>query len=163
MSGASIGRSWLRNVEMHLKLVWLNCLWLMMPLLLWNLFLGPQISDARITSDAHSPAWLLIAENITRMVVFALPLLLPLRLKDTLSKAGLGVYSIGTLIYFASWLPLLLAPASTWSNSALGLLAPRLTPFLPFLGIALIGRSWSYGLLVTLFVLLHTWHGIQNL
>jgi hypothetical protein len=143
-------------------LTWRNCLWLMLPLLLWNLFLGPKITDARITSDAHSPAWLLIAENITRIVVFALPLLLPLQLKDTLSKAGFAVYIAGTLIYFASWLPFLLAPGSAWSNSTPGLLAPRLTPFLSFLGIAIIASSWPYGVLAGVFVLLHTWHGIQN-
>lgn len=148
---------------MHFKLVWLNCLWMMLPLLLWNLFLSPKITAARITSDAHSAAWLLIAENITRIAVFALPLLLPLQIKDTLSRAGLAVYILGTLIYFASWLPLVLAPSSPWSNSIPGLFAPRLTPCLPFLGIAMIGNSLPYGVLAVVFVFLHTWHGIQNL
>jgi hypothetical protein len=141
----------------------LNCLWLIVPLLVWNLVYGPKITDPRITSDAHSPAWLLIAENITRIIVFALPLLLPLQLREPLSKTGLAIYIVGTLIYFASWMPFLLAPDSTWSNSTLGLLAPRLTPLLCFLGIALIGHSWPYGVLTAVFIAIHTWHGIQNL
>ncbi len=141
----------------------LNCFLLMLPLLIWNVVLSPRIMDSRITSDAHSPAWLLIAENITRTVIFVLPLLFPLQLKDFSSRAGLITYIVGTLIYFASWLPLLFAPGSAWSNSILGLLAPRLTPFLPFLGIAMIERSLPYGILAAVFVFLHTWHGIQNL
>jgi hypothetical protein len=141
----------------------LNCLWLMLPLMVWNIILGPRIMDERITSDLHSPKWLLIAENVVRIFVFVLPLLLPLQLKDITSKAGLWIYIIGTLIYFASWLPFLFAPQSAWSNSAIGLLAPRLTPFLTFLGVAFIGHSWPYGVIAALFIFLHTWHGVQNL
>ena len=163
MNDASLGRSWREKAKVPFKLVWLNCLWLILPLLVWNVFLGPKITDPRITSDAHSPAWLLTAENITRIAVFIVPLLLPLQRDAPLSKAGLTVYVIGTLIYFASWLPLLVAPGSGWRDSLPGLLAPRLTPFLCFLGIALIGRSWQYGALAGSFIFLHTWHGLQNL
>jgi len=134
-----------------------------MPLLIWNLIYGPKITDPRITSDAHSSSWLLTAENITRIAVFILPLLIPLQLKEPLSKTGLLIYILGVLIYFVSWLPLLFAPGSAWSNSTPGLLAPRLTPFLCFLGIALIGHSWTYGLLAGVFIVIHIWHGIRNL
>lgn len=154
------------------RLAWLNCFWLILPILIWNLIYSPKITDTRITSDAHSPAWLLIAENVTRIAIFILPLLIPLPvgadrdpplLVHSVGRIGLMVYVISTLIYFASWLPLLLTPGSTWSSSIAGLLAPRLTPFLCFLGIAMIGRSWLYGSLAAIFTLLHTWHGIQNL
>lgn len=57
----------------------------------------------------------------------------------------------------------MLAPSSAWSNSAIGLLAPRLTPLLPFLGIALIGHAWPYSVVSLAFIVFHTWHGIQNL
>lgn len=148
---------------MHVRLAWLNCILLILPLLAWNIILGPKIVDPRITSDSHSPRWLLIAETVTRILVFAFPVLLPLQLKDAWNKAGLAVYIIGTLIYFASWLPLIYALASAWSNSPVGLLAPRLTPFLPFLGIALMGEAWPYGVIAAVFILFHTWHGVQNL
>jgi len=147
------------KIEIHL----LNCLWLILPLLAWNFLLGPRITQEAITSDAHSPKWLLIAENITRILVFSLPLLLPLNMKDAWSKAGVIVYILGTLVYFASWLPLMLASASAWSNSPLGLLAPRLTPFLSFLGISLVGHFWLYGVIAMEFVFFHTWHGMNNL
>lgn len=149
--------------EIKFELRWLNCLWLMVPLLLWNIILAPKITLEKINSDANSPAWLLTAENITRIIVFAFPLLLPLKVQDGFSKSGLTIYLAGTLIYFASWFPLIWMPGSVWSQSTVGLLAPRITPLLPFLGIALIGRSIPYALVSALFIVLHTWHGIQNL
>jgi hypothetical protein len=152
---------------MVLKLAWLNGFLLILPLLAWNLALGPHIRDPRITSDAHSPKWLLLVENCTRILVFVLPLLMPLPSRANwqfaLQKAGLAVYILGSLVYFSSWLPLLLVPASAWSNSPAGLLAPRLTPFLSFLGIAMLGGNWPYAILAAVFIVFHTWHGIQNL
>jgi hypothetical protein len=148
---------------MKFELRWLNCLWLMVPLLAWNIILAPKITLDKVISDANSPAWLLLAENILRVIVFAFPLILPLRVQDTIGKIGLAVYIIGTLIYFASWIPLIWMPASIWSQSAAGLLAPRLTPLLSFLGIAMIGHSVPYAGFSILFTILHTWHGIQNL
>ena len=148
---------------MKLELRLLNGFLLLLPLLAWNLALGPRLALEAIISDAHSPKWLLMAENVSRILVFALPLLLPLDFKGDWNKAGLAVYGLGTLVYFASWLPLLLAPASAWSLSAAGLLAPRVTPFIPFVGIALVCNAWPYGVISAVFTLFHTWHGIQNL
>ena len=82
---------------------------------------------------------------------------------DGREKIGLAVYLIGTLIYFASWLPLMYAPQAAWSQSIMGLFAPRLTPLVALLGVALIARSWPYGWVSTIFIFFHTWHGIQNL
>jgi hypothetical protein len=144
---------------MKMELSVANCFWLILPLLAWNIILGPRVRDTRITSDAHSPKWLLMAENAARILVFGLPLLMPLPRgadwRAILTKAG--------LVYFATWLPLLSAPASAWSNSTPGLLAVRLTPYLSFLGIAILGYSWVYGVIAAVFILLHTWHRIQNL
>jgi hypothetical protein len=140
-----------------------GCYLLILPLVAWNLVLAPRLTDSRLTSDANSPAWLLAAETVGRVLVFAMPLLMPLRLRDPSNKAGLAIYLAGTVAYFASWLPLMLSPASAWSISPAGLLAPRLTPLLPFLGIAMIGGSWPYAAISAAFVVLHTWHGLQNL
>lgn len=151
---------------MKLQLTLLNAFLLILPLLAWNIVLGPKISDERITSDAYSPKWLLAAENLARILVFALPLLIPLRSANwqfALQKSGWIVYIAGTLVYFASWLPLIWAPGSAWSDSPAGLLAPRLTPYLSFLGIALIGGSWPYAGIAAVFIFFHTWHGVQNL
>ena len=141
----------------------LNGFVLILPLLLWNLVLGSRIRQEKITSDAHSPAWLLTAENIFRLVVFISPLLLTMNFNDSPGKIGLIVYGAGTLVYFVSWLPLMFASQSTYSNSLLGLFAPRLTPLISLFGIALLCHSWLYGLISALFIFFHTWHGMQNL
>jgi Na+-translocating ferredoxin:NAD+ oxidoreductase RnfA subunit len=140
-----------------------NGFWLILPLLLWNIIVGSRITQEKITSDAHSPAWLLGAENIFRLATFILPLFLTMKFNSITGKTGLVIYIIGTLIYFASWLPLILAPQSPYSESMLGLFAPRLTPLISLLGIALICNSWPYGLIAAIFIFFHTWHGIQNL
>jgi hypothetical protein len=58
---------------MKMELSVANCFWLILPLLAWNIILGPRVRDTRITSDAHSPKWLLMAENAARILVFGLP------------------------------------------------------------------------------------------
>jgi hypothetical protein len=152
---------------MKLELTWLNCFWLILPLLAWNIIFGSKITQGQITSDAHSSAWLLGAENVFRLATFILPLLLSLprgtEWHSASSKIGLAVYIVGTLVYFASWLPLMVAPQSAWSLSIPGLFAPRLTPLISLIGIALLAESWPYGLLAAIFIFFHTWHGIQNL
>jgi hypothetical protein len=148
---------------MKIELTCLNAFLLILPLLAWNLVLGPSIRDPRITSDSHSPRWLLTAENFNRILVFAFPLLIPLQMENAWDSVGLAVYILGTLVYFASWLPLILSPAADRNNHPAGLLAPRLTPLLSFLGIALMGEAWLYGLISAAFIFFHTWHGIQNL
>lgn len=148
---------------MNLALTWTNCFWLILPLLAWNILFGAKITQEQITSDAHSPAWLLGAENVFRLTTFMLPLLLPINWDASLGKIGLLVYLLGILVYFASWIPLMFAPHSIWSQGIPGLFAPRLTPLIWLAGIALVANSWGYGLLAALFIFFHTWHGIQNL
>lgn len=148
---------------MKIELTLANCFWLIVPLLAWNVIFSSKITQEAITSDAHSPVWLLGAENVFRMITFVLPLLLRMRLDDTVGKVGLAIYIIGMLVYFASWIPLMTASQSAWSQSVPGLFAPRLTPWIALLGIALVAHSWQYGLLATVFIFFHTWHGIQNL
>jgi hypothetical protein len=111
---------------MNLSLTWLNCFWLSLPLLAWNLLLGSKLTQEQIASAAHSPAWLLGAENVFRLATFSLPLFLRLQLDSNLGKIGLAVYLLGRLVYFASWILLIWAPQAAWSQSLPGLFAPPL-------------------------------------
>jgi hypothetical protein len=43
---------------------------------------------------------------------------------------ALVLFTAGTLVYFASWVILMVAPGSSWSTSALGFVAPAHTPLL---------------------------------
>ena len=55
---------------MKVELRWLNCLWLMVPLLAWNIILAPKITLVKVISDANSPIWLLAAEPHTLIATF---------------------------------------------------------------------------------------------
>jgi hypothetical protein len=151
------------NLLQSFKIVWPNAILLVVPLLLWNIVLGPKITTEAILSDANSPRWLLFMENLTRLAIFILPLFMSLKLDDAAGRLGMAIYIAGTLIYFATWAPLILAPDTNWSQSTAGLLAPRITPLIPFIGIAMIGSWWPYAGLSVIFISLHILHGVQNL
>lgn len=144
------------------KLQILNCFWLLVPILLWNAIFTPKLTQDGFQADDHVPSWILIAENVLRMLVFFLPLLLPLQWSDGWGKAGLAIYLVGTLIYFTSWLPLVYVADAPWSTSALGILAPFFTPLIVFMGLGLVGQSWLYLGVSALFIAVHSWHGVRG-
>ena len=146
-----------------------SCGVLLVPALAWNLafaeYLPPTFSRAVFWSGI--PNWLAITENASRTVVLALPFFMPLDIATPIQRRGLAVFAVGTLIYFASWLPLIFSPSSAWSASAAGFLAPAYTPALWLLGLALAGRRlfwgrfyrwWFYLAAAALFLSAHIFH-----
>lgn len=147
----------------------LSCGLLLVPAILWNIALTKQLPPAFSLAEfwREIPAPLAFAENSLRVAVFALPFFMPLSLSAPTSKRALLIYATGTLVYFASWLALILSPASSWSTSALGFTAPAYTPCLWLLGIALLGRQlfwgtfyrwWMYLVLALAFLATHILH-----
>jgi hypothetical protein len=146
-----------------------SCGLVLLPILAWNLaFAGalPPTFDAAVFWH-DIPAPLAIAENVLRIAVFALPFLMPLDLSGPRQRWRLGLAVAGMLVYFAAWLPLMLAPQSRWSLGLIGFTAPAYTPLLWIAGIALVGRRlywrsayrpWMYLLLGVLFVGCHCAH-----
>lgn len=96
--------------------------------------LRPQVFTFNI------PRLLSATENVRRIGVLALPFFAPFELTSKAQKVGLAVFGAGLVIYCLSWLPLIAAPASRWSNSAIGFLAPAYTPLVWLLGLALLMR-----------------------
>jgi hypothetical protein len=137
-----------------------NCLWLLAPILVWNAVFGARLPQPGFKSDAGVPRPILLAEQALRVAAFAWPLFLPLRWETPAQRAGVALYAVGALIYFASWLPLVYAPESAWSRSAAGLLGPAYTPLLWMWGIALIGGAWPYALVAAAFVAVHMYHNV---
>ena len=147
----------------------LNGFLLLIPILLWNALLAKSLpqsySKAFFWKDI--PSFIRIPENILRMLVFLLPVLMSLSLKTRLQKTGLLLYCLGILVYFLSWLLQIRLPESAWSRSVAGFLAPAYTPLLWLLGIGLIGKqcflniphaSTIYIVLAMLFLLFHCMH-----
>ena len=149
----------------------LNCMLLLLPIMAWNMIFAsklPQAYSAEIFWKDIPP---LIAngENIFRLLVFILPLLMPLRIETQSQKLGLWLYIAGTVIYFITWLAQIYFPQSAWSLSALGFLAPAYTPLLWLFGISLIGsafyfsspyRSWMYIVTSIIFIGFHLSHAL---
>jgi hypothetical protein len=147
----------------------LNCLLLLIPIMAWNMIFAnklPRLYSPDVF-EKNIPAIITYGENIFRLIIFILPLLMPIRIETPMQKLGLGLYIAGTLIYFLSWLAQMYFPQSAWSLSLLGSLAPAYTPLIWLTGIGLIGsslyfsspyRSWMYITLSLLFVAFHLSH-----
>ena len=112
------------------RLQLLNCFWLLLPIFLWNAVFAARLPQQGFKSDAGVPQVVLAAETVLRVAVFVWPLLLPLGWQDRRSRAGLALYGLGLVVYFASWMPLIYRPEAAWSTSAAGLLAPAYTPLI---------------------------------
>lgn len=149
----------------------LNCFLLTLPIMVWNIVLTRKLPQdfqpAIFWKDI--PAFLTYGENISRTMVFILTLLMPLRISTLTQKRGLFLYVGGTLLYFASWVVLIIFPNSAWSNSIIGFTAPAYTPLFWLIGIGLIGNSFYFNLpyrhwffisISFIFLLFHNFHAI---
>lgn len=146
-----------------------NCGLLLLPILLWNVaftrYLPPALGSAEFWRDI--PPVVAYGENAFRIAVVTLPFLMPLDLSTATQRRGLWLFVAGTLLYFAAWIPLMLAPQSPWSTSWIGFLAPAYTPLLWLAGVGLVGREfygrlpyspWLYVALAAGFVAFHLTH-----
>lgn len=147
----------------------LSCGLLLVPIFVWNAVLTDFLPSAWSTSSfwRDIPPLLASTENASRLVVAALPFFMPLEVNAPIQRRGLIVFGVGALLYFASWLAILLAPASAWSLSPVGFLAPAYTPFVWLFGVALVGRRlylgrfyrwWMYLIPAGVFLAAHVGH-----
>ncbi len=127
---------------------------LLVPILAWNAAFARRLPKSYNTDD-NVPTWLRWAENGLRAIVFVGPLFIPLGVDATSQRTGLWLFGIGCMVYFVSWLPILLRPNATWARSLVGGLGPAYTPAIFLLGLAWIGRSWIYGVAAALFLVAH--------
>lgn len=154
---------------MKIKNYLLNCFLLLIPLFLWNIilvgYLPKSYSPDIFWKDI--PNWIGYSENILRIVLFVIPLLMIFSLKTRLQKIGFGIYLVGIIIYFLSWILVIINPESNWSQSSIGFMAPASTTIIFFVGIGLIGNkaffkfpylSLTYICLSILFVISHSAH-----
>ena len=154
---------------MRIKKFLLNCFILLIPIFAWNILLYSSLphSFSPEVFWKDIPAWIAYGENILRIIVFVFPAFMIFSLKTRQQKTGFAIYLLGTLIYFLSWLMVILYPQSGWSTSLIGFMAPAYTTIFWFTGIGLIGResyfripkpSQIYILVSILFVVFHSLH-----
>jgi hypothetical protein len=151
-----------------IEYVW-NCFLLLIPILAWNILFAKSLPKGyeRNFFWKDIPAIIGTVENVMRIVVFLLPLMMVLSLDSIIQKVGLMMYIIGLAVYFSSWIFQIYYPQRLWSKSMLGFMAPAYTTIIWFVGIGLIGEtnflkipyiSVAYIGAATVFVLVHTIH-----
>ena len=155
--------------ETRLARYLLSCGALTVPILVWNLALTRFLPTA-LASDEFSrdiPPLMALGENTLRVVVMVLPFLMPLEVATVDQRRGLLLFVVGTIVYFLSWVPLMVVPQSGWSTSWLGFVAPAYTPLVWLVGLGLMGRRfylpspfrwWMYVGLACSFVAFHVTH-----
>ena len=147
----------------------LNCFLLVLPVLLLNLVFARHLPPGYQPSQWNDvPAAVTVPENALRVLVMALPLLLPITIDGTAHLVGLLLYLAGLAAYATSWAVQIHRPASAWSSSIAGFLAPAYTPALWLAGIGLIGtrpviaalpyHPWVFFTLAVLFLTFHNLH-----
>jgi hypothetical protein len=147
-----------------------NAFWLLLPILAFNLIFVKRLPRAYQTDVfwKNIPSWISVPENLFRLLVFCLPLIMRFGSTKASERFGLGLYLTGTLLYFASWWAQISWPGSKWSIRAAGFMAPSYTPILWLAGISLIGdsltissvpyRPWVYPIVTVIFLGLHNLH-----
>ncbi|HPG41981.1 MAG TPA: hypothetical protein PLP19_17080 [bacterium] len=149
---------------------YLPCILLLAPVFIWNALLYSKLpAPYQKAIWDKVPKSLDILENVFRIIVFFIPIFMKLQIDTPAQKAGLILYCIGIVIYFLSWYMQIKYPASAWSASMWGFIAPAYTTIIWFTGIALIGqellikKTWWYGsyfLFILFFVIIHTCHAV---
>jgi hypothetical protein len=149
----------------------LNGMLLLLPILAWNWIFTSKLPQAysREIFWKDIPSFIARGENFFRLLVFILPVFMPIRIETQSQKIGSWFYIAGITIYFLSWLAQMYFPQSTWSLSAFGFLAPAYTPLIWLIGIGLIGsafyfsspyQSWMYILTSIIFIAFHLSHAL---
>ena len=119
---------------------------LIFPIIIWNISFFSYLPSSYAPSNFNSdiPLWIIVGENLFRMVLFIFPLFVQVNIKISFGNKGLIIYLLGILIYFSSWLAIIISPSSVWSSSVLGYSAPAYTPIIWILGLSMMVDSYYF-------------------
>lgn len=150
---------------------YLNCFLLLIPVFIWDLIFVDSLPDYYLNDKWDNiPTGIAYSENILKTFVFILPLIMSFSLETKIQKIGFGVYMMGIVVYFLSWVAQIYFSESAWSKSILGFMAPAYTTIIWLIGIGLIGKntflkipnmSITYIILSVCFVVVHTLHSYK--
>jgi hypothetical protein len=147
-----------------------NTFWLLLPIFAFNIIFVKRLPPAYQLDVFWKdiPTWISVPENLSRTLVFLLPVIMRFGLTSPAQKLGGWLYVGGTLVYFASWWAQISSPDGKWSTSTAGFMGPSFTPIMWLAGIGLIGDSltvpkvpykpWLYPCVAVIFVVFHNLH-----
>ena len=133
-----------------------NGFWLILPAIVWNVVFASRLTAPGFTDDSAVPQAILWSEMALRILLFAAPVLLALR--RPLSAPWLTALVAGYALYFASWLPHLLAPDGPLAQHPAIILGPAITPLIWLLAIAALTDSRLYAVTSLAFIAVHVAH-----
>ena len=133
-----------------------NGFWLIIPAIVWNVIFALRLTAPGFTDDSVVPKAILWTEMVLRVVLFAGPILLAIKLP--LSTPWLTTLIAGYVLYFASWLPHLLAPDGPLAQHPVIILGPAITPLVLAAGIAGLTGSRLYAAASLVFIAVHVAH-----
>ncbi len=146
-----------------------SCFLLLIPVYIWNIIFMKSLPKGYSMDFFWKdiPAIIGNTENVLRIIVFTLPIIMTLSFETKIQKIGFGIYLFGIIIYFLSWTAQMYFPELFWSKSIFGFMAPAYTTIIWFVGIGLIGKnsfikipylSAIYIFLSAVFVVFHSIH-----
>jgi len=115
------------------------------------------------------PGWLVLSENIFRILAFSLPVILYFGKKEKGQTLGWYLYFVGLIIYLLTYLMQIFFPAGAWSQSAIGFTAGAWSTFFWLAGVGLVCvQSWLpirwyrpiYLGCALIFLVFHTGHAL---
>lgn len=156
-------------MSLKIKKYFINCFLLLIPVFLWNIIFVDALPKSYTPEIFWKdiPKTLSYSENILRIIVLAMPVIMIFSLKTRVQKIGFVIYLIGIILYFLSWIIMIVYPRSNWSQSMIGFVSPACTTIVWFVGIGLIGNkaffrtfylSVIYISIALIFVVLHSLH-----
>ncbi len=137
-----------------LKLRFPNLFLIIVPILIWNILFSSKLPLDHFFS-LSAPQWLLVSENILRLIIFTLPLFMPINKENKYFIIGKRLFIFGVIIYFISWVVLIILPLENIVHMAWLLYMPAITPLVWLIGISLMGDLAIYSGLSILFIILH--------
>jgi len=147
-----------------------NCFWLMLPPMAISGLLGgdlPPVFQAE-TFWQDIPIWISWTENLSRILLIGLTVIMPFSAVTSRQRWGFAAYSLGLVLYGLAWWTLIVLPDTSWSTSFIGFAAPAYVPLIWLLGIGLVGSrgegagrrtaSWLYFASAIVFLVSHNVH-----
>jgi len=137
-----------------------NAFLLFIPILIWNGLLFHKLPQSIKSDPKEMPRYLFRGETILRVAVFGFPFLIPLNYNSDFFYRGLTLYTIGLVIYYSSWLPLMIKPESNLTKKLIIWTAPAWTPSIFLAGITILSESLVYGIFSSMFIGAHLYHEV---
>ena len=149
------------------KYVW-SCIWLILPPMLILASVSPLPGVYRTDVFWKDiPPWVGFGENLTRTIVVALPVLMPLSIASRRQRIGWALYVLGLGMYWAAWRSPVCFAGGAWAAHPVRFMAPAWTPAIWLTGIGLIAdrfyfsspyHPWMYMAVSLIFLLFHNLH-----